>query len=76
MNGTDRGKLEERQLSLRKERAAQQDFYELMKGYPESDVKNGLLARISGELASLDIQLREVEAALGRLPQEPAPAQS
>ena len=74
MNGTDRGKLEERQVFLRKERAAQHDFYELMKGYPESEVRNGLLARIAGELASLDIQLREVEAALGRLPPaEPAP---
>ncbi len=68
MNGTDRGKLEERQLSLRKERGAQHDFYEVMKRYPESEVRNGLLARISGELASLDIQLKEVEAALARLP--------
>jgi len=34
MNGTDRGKLEERQLFLRKERVAQHDFYETMKRYP------------------------------------------
>jgi hypothetical protein len=72
--GIDRGKLEERQRFLRKEHASQSSFYQLVKVYPESEGKDALLARLAGELAALEKEFGEIEAALSR--PRPAPTLS